>query len=87
MKRNFILTGLAFMIAGFFTCGTVAEAASWTYPDDMADLPYYEGLGTEKSPYLINSAQQLADLAWHVNNGSSYEGVYFALTADIDLNP
>lgn len=87
MKRNFILTGLAFMIAGFFTCGTVAEAASWTYPDDMADLPYYEGLGTEESPYLINSAQQLADLAWHVNNGSSYEGVYFALTADIDLNP
>ena len=87
MKRNFILTGLALMIAGFFTCGTVAEAASWTYPDDMADLPYYEGLGTEESPYLINSAQQLADLAWHVNNGSSYEGVYFALTADIDLNP
>lgn len=52
MKRNFILTGLAFMIAGFFTCSTVAEAASWTYPDDMADLPYYEGLGTEESPYL-----------------------------------
>lgn len=42
------------MIAGFFTCSTVAEAASWTYPDDMADLPYYEGLGTEESPYLIN---------------------------------
>lgn len=33
------------MIAGFFTCSTVAEAASWTYPDDMADLPYYDMRG------------------------------------------
>lgn len=87
MKKHFILHVLAVAVISLSVCSTVSRAESWTYPEGMADFPYYEGLGTEESPYLINSAQQLANLAWHVNNGSNYEGVYFALTADIDLNP
>lgn len=45
------------------------------------------GLGIESDPIIINSAAQLALLAENVNNGiSSYEGVYFSLTVNIDLD-
>lgn len=44
------------------------------------------GNGTDYDPYLINSAAQLAYLAASVNAGNSYEGMYFRLTTDIDLN-
>ena len=45
------------------------------------------GNGTETNPYQICDAASLAALADYVNagNGDATEGVYFALTADIDL--
>ena len=87
MKKNFLLLVMALVAVYLLQGHAVASAQSWTYPGEVAERPYYEGLGTEESPYLINSAQQLANLAWYVNNGTTYEGVCFALTADIDLNP
>ena len=87
MKKNFLSLVMALVAASLLQGHAVASAQSWTYPGEVAERPYYEGLGTEESPYLINSAQQLANLAWYVNNGTTYEGVCFALTADIDLNP
>ena len=44
------------------------------------------GSGTESDPYLISNAQQLAYLAYVVNNGNSYSGKYFEQTANIDLS-
>ena len=44
------------------------------------------GNGDYVHPYLINNAQQLADLAWLVNDGKTFEGDCFKLTADITLN-
>ncbi len=44
------------------------------------------GNGTEASPYLITSAEELAYIASQVNGGTSYDGTYFELIADIDLN-
>ena len=44
------------------------------------------GSGTESEPYLISNAQQLAYLAYIVNNGNSYSGKYFKQTANIDLS-
>lgn len=44
------------------------------------------GEGTESSPFLIESAENLAYLAYVVNKGYDTQGVYFRLTTDIDLN-
>ena len=45
------------------------------------------GTGTEADPYLITNASELAYLSsTTTEENSNYEGVYFALTTDIDLN-
>lgn len=44
------------------------------------------GEGTESAPFLIESAENLAYLAYVVNKGYDTQGVYFRLTTDIDLN-
>lgn len=63
------------------------QAFGWEYPEVTQELPYEEGLGTEEVPYVITTAQQLANLSYFVNKGNSFEGVYFKLGNDIDLNP
>lgn len=47
--------------------------------------PPWTGSGTEDAPYQISTRGDLAALASAVNSGTSYSGVYFKLTADIDL--
>ena len=44
------------------------------------------GSGTERDPYRIGSAAQLAAFAAAVDGGDSYEGKYVVLTGDIDLS-
>ena len=44
------------------------------------------GNGTQKKPFIIDKASQLAFLASDVNSGNNYEGKYFKLNCDIDLN-
>ncbi len=44
------------------------------------------GSGTETDPYQISTGAQLAYLATSVNSGNEYNGTYFVLTNDIDLN-
>lgn len=44
------------------------------------------GSGTKDNPYLIGTPEQLAKLAKDVNEGTSYTGEYFKLTADLDLS-
>ena len=46
----------------------------------------FAGSGTEADPYQINSAADLAYLASSVNSGESYEGKYFILNVNINLN-
>lgn len=59
--------------------GTFVLYAQWTQTDRFQN-------GTEKNPYPISSAAQLKALAAAVNQGSSMEGCYFALTGDISLS-
>ena len=70
------------------TVQTAQAADSWSYPTKKSkpDGKFGGGKGSYYKPYLINNAQQLADLAWLVNDGKTFEGVYFKLTADITLN-
>ena len=53
--------------------------------DGTADT-IWSGSGTQTSPYLITTAQELAGLSAAVNDGTHYKGKYFKLTADIRLN-
>lgn len=54
--------------------------------DGSAATGFKFGSGTEDSPYLIMNAEELAYLASQVNAGTSYDGTYFELIADINLN-
>lgn len=64
--------------ATVFTFGT---SAAW---DGSVSVDFAGGNGTEKEPFEIASAQDLALLAKKVNEeGNSFEGVYFKMTADI----
>ena len=86
MSNNFFTKLMCTMYFCIF--GTSAMAQGWSYPtESIQRLPYEYGLGTEDAPYVITNAQQLADLSWYVNNGTTYKGVYFKLGNDIDLNP
>ena len=54
---------------------------------DGAYAPWTQGSGTQADPYLIEIPQHLSYLARQVNNGTStYNGVYFRLTSDLDMN-
>ena len=43
------------------------------------------GEGTQEKPYLIINGGELAYLAEQVNNGNTYENIYFQVANDIDL--
>ena len=68
--------------------GGVAFAAdtSWSYPTSKPKTHFGGGTGSQSDPYLITSAQELANLAYMVNDGEYYKGKYFKLTTDITLN-
>ncbi|MBR5984100.1 MAG: T9SS type A sorting domain-containing protein [Bacteroidales bacterium] len=78
MKKLTIYLMLLF-VASF----TFAQTSTW----DGTATSWTQGSGTSSSPYLIESAQNLAYLAEMVNGGvSNYSGKYFKLTTNINLN-
>ena len=77
MKRLYIMMML--LLTGIMV---EAQTSVW----DGSRAVWTRGNGTESSPYLIESAQNLAFLAYMVNKGFDTEGLYFRLTTDIDLN-
>ena len=52
----------------------------------LRSVPEIEGKGTETEPYLIPDLAMLEQLCNGVNAGRDYSGVYFTLTADIDMS-
>lgn len=52
---------------------------------DGTAVAWTRGDGTQTNPYLIETAENLAYLAAKVNNGAASYGIYYKLTADIDL--
>ncbi len=80
MKRiaYIFMTMLAFLPATIF-----AQVDEW----DGGAVQWTQGSGTESDPYLIETAENLAWIAEMVNNGvTTYEGVYFKLVSDLDMN-
>lgn len=57
----------------------------WSYPTSKPQQ-LWSGSGYSYDPYIIKTAQDLANLAYMVNNSNSYEYTYFKLDRSIDLN-
>ena len=64
--------------------GYIEEYSVW---DGESTEPITKGSGSESDPYLIESAAQLAGLAYDINNDNlvDYKGKYYKLMKDIDL--
>ncbi len=73
---------LALFTAMILTLLAFPTSAAWDGTSASASL---KGEGTQASPYLVETAEDLAFLASSVNGGNSYEGKYIVQTADIDL--
>ena len=65
---------------------TVLAASPPTPWDGTVASSYASGSGTQRDPYLISDARELAYLSQRTNSGHSYAGSYFALSNSIDLN-
>ena len=76
---------VALMPAAVFAEGETPAAQDETWTDYAAEN-FAGGSGTKDDPYLIGAPEQLAKLAKDVNEGTSYAGEYFKLTADLDLS-
>ena len=62
-------------------------ADDWTYPTGDIKNPFGGGKGTKDDPYIISTAQHLANLSHMVNyKDKDYSGEYFLMTRDIVLN-
>ncbi len=86
MKKRFLSIFLTLCMVLTLLPISVLAVDAWSYPTSAPATPFNGGSGIISAPYEINTAQQLANLAYLVNNGTSYNGLYFKLTADIILN-
>lgn len=62
---------------------SIAIGVLW---DGKIATDFKYGKGTKDFPYLITSGEELAYLAKSVNEGESYESIYFQLTENLNLN-
>lgn len=64
---------------------SVLSLNAWAAWDGSA-VQWTAGTGTEEDPYLIENEQHLAYLQQTVADNETYEGMFFRLTADIDMD-
>ena len=84
--KNFISKVFMAIVACLFCLQPSSAADTWSYPKEEPNSNLGGGGGYINNPYLIYTAQQLADFAWLVNHGYNYSGRYVALANDITLN-
>ncbi len=87
MKKLFAIFILCSVILSCTACNGLFNTS---IPADVWDGSCAEafggGNGSDASPYTISNCAQLAYLANEVNEGNTFEGKYFILTSDLDLN-
>ena len=89
MKRlqTYLLLALSLIFLGTLPSVADSKAEQWSYPGSNPGLSSFEGKGTASSPYLIQKAQDLANLAYIVTDANNdVSGKYFKMTRDIYLN-
>ncbi len=91
MKKHYLLSilMLVMMAAIWLPQNVKAQVSVW----DGTYAPWTNGTGTEADPFLIENAQQLAYLAYRVNNGLDAAGghvsnnnLHYKLMTDVNLN-
>lgn len=71
------------MIIQILSGGVYAASTTTTKKDD----PYFDGYGEASDPFVINSKENLMQMAQLINSGNStYVGAYYILGADIDMS-
>lgn len=84
-----VLSILFTILSGIVMTSPVQAASNWSYPSGTPSTPFPSGgNGQSSNPYKISTAQELANLAYLVNNsvtGYSESTVYYELSKDIDL--
>ena len=89
MKRlkTYLILVLSLIFMGTLPSVADSKAESWSYPSSNPGLSSFTGNGTSSSPYLIQCAQDLANLAYIVTDANNdVTGKYFKMTSDIYLN-
>ena len=81
-KKTKMLFCILITVFCFLPCSIFAQVSVW----DGTQTTWTNGTGTQSDPYLIENAQQLAYLAYYVNNGGTSADQYWKQTIDIDLN-
>lgn len=71
-----------------YSSGGILAAAKAALEQAKSDpsSPFVSGEGTAESPYVIASAEKLAQFAQTVDEGETYEGKFIQLGADLDLS-
>ena len=77
MKKIMYKTIVSIICLGVFPCVFSRS--------EITPAAWKKGKGTSEKPYLIESAEHLYYLSKQVQNGESYENVYFLLTNTMDL--
>ena len=78
MRKGKIFIVILFVLSELIC---TAQTNVWDGGKEM----WNNGAGTESEPYLIESAENLAFLAYMVNKGYETAGICFRLTTDLDL--
>lgn len=84
-KAFYVFLSLAILVSMFFINGFSSVSAGNVWDGSVA-AGFSVGVGTEESPYIITTAEELAYLSQQVSYGYSYSDCYFELGADIILN-
>ena len=87
MKRVILLISILATTLGV-QASTVAGFVGETWLDHVDDDGFGGGnfgTGSQSNPYQISSAGALAYLARAVNGGETYQGKYFVIAANINL--
>ena len=77
---------LTMSIAGLTLTVSAADTAPTDAWSTYAADDFEGGTGTEESPYLIATEEQLAKLSVDVAGGEAYKGKWFKLMNDLDLS-
>ncbi len=89
MKKVFsLLTTFAILISMVVVPTAVSAATTYWTDEGIVATSFAGGSGTEADPYEVATASQLAKIAADANSsadGDVCSGVYYELTADIDL--
>ena len=85
MGRRLSFAVILFLLCAAFASGVGAAPPDAPVPEIAASPTAFAGAGTAADPYLLSDAADLFALAGRVNGGDNCAGLYFALTADVDL--